>query len=87
MFGDLFAEEDEEESAITVTNAKKTFCHSSSKAKKVLQEPPGLRGPTGLCGLINQGGTCYLNSLIQTLFFTPEFRGKTYKYNKIFFFV
>lgn len=27
------------------------------------------------CGLRNQGATCYLNSLIQTLFLTPEFRG------------
>eukprot|EP00483_Globobulimina_turgida_P011269 UN11291 len=25
-------------------------------------------------GLKNQGATCYLNSLIQTLFLTPEFR-------------
>eukprot|EP01083_Nonionella_stella_P288520 981783_1 len=27
-----------------------------------------------LCGLQNQGATCYLNALIQTLFLTPEFR-------------
>lgn len=30
--------------------------------------------PCGLTGLLNQGATCYLNSLIQTLFMTPPFR-------------
>ena len=30
----------------------------------------------GFCGIFNQGATCYLNSLLQTLFMTPEFRGK-----------
>ena len=29
---------------------------------------------TGLTGLCNQGATCYLNSLLQTLFMTPEVR-------------
>jgi ubiquitin carboxyl-terminal hydrolase 47 len=35
-------------------------------------------------GLKNQGATCYLNSLIQTLFMTPEFRYEILKweYNK-----
>jgi len=30
-------------------------------------------------GLVNQAMTCYLNSLIQTLFMTPEFRNALYK--------
>ena len=29
-------------------------------------------------GLGNQGATCYLNSAIQTLFMTPEFRRNIY---------
>ena len=33
------------------------------------------RGKINLCGIINQGATCYLNTLIQTLFLTREFRG------------
>jgi len=32
----------------------------------------------GLVGLKNQGATCYLNSLIQTLYLTPEFRRMIY---------
>lgn len=31
-------------------------------------------------GLINEGSTCYLNSLLQTLFMTPEFRENVYQY-------
>lgn len=37
--------------------------------------PAAPRNSTGLCGLSNLGATCYLNSLLQTLHFTPEFRG------------
>lgn len=29
-------------------------------------------------GLVNQAMTCYLNSLIQTLYMTPEFRNAIY---------
>uniref|UniRef100_A0A914MLZ7 USP domain-containing protein n=1 Tax=Meloidogyne incognita TaxID=6306 RepID=A0A914MLZ7_MELIC len=31
-------------------------------------------------GLVNQASTCYLNSLIQTLYMTPEFRNAIYKW-------
>ncbi len=34
----------------------------------------------GYVGLINQAMTCYLNSLLQTLFMTPEFRNGIYRY-------
>ncbi|CAF1680703.1 unnamed protein product, partial [Adineta ricciae] len=47
---------------------------SSSSAKSTVERPPAPRNQTNLCGLQNQGATCYLNALIQTLLFTPEFR-------------
>ena len=37
-------------------------------------------GATGYVGLANQGATCYLNSLLQSLFMTPEFRNAIYNY-------
>uniref|UniRef100_A0A673HU14 Ubiquitin carboxyl-terminal hydrolase 40-like n=1 Tax=Sinocyclocheilus rhinocerous TaxID=307959 RepID=A0A673HU14_9TELE len=64
MFGDLFEEDGDGFSSSTPgTGVKGREC-----------EPPPPRGKIKLCGIKNQGGTCYLNSLIQTLLFTPEFR-------------
>lgn len=34
----------------------------------------------GYVGLVNQAMTCYLNSLLQALFMTPEFRNALYKW-------
>ena len=33
----------------------------------------------GYVGLVNQAMTCYLNSLLQTLYMTPEFRNAIYR--------
>ncbi|KAM9842918.1 ubiquitin carboxyl-terminal hydrolase 40 [Aulostomus maculatus] len=65
MFGNLF--EEEEEDSLSSTPAR-------GRVAKVGDEPPPPRGRSNLCGIKNQGGTCYLNSLLQTLLFTPEFR-------------
>ncbi|CAM4621152.1 unnamed protein product [Leuciscus chuanchicus] len=63
MFGDLFEEDGDGFSSTPGTGVKGRE-----------SEPPPPRGKVKLCGIKNQGGTCYLNSLIQTLLFTPEFR-------------
>nr|XP_023828367.1 ubiquitin carboxyl-terminal hydrolase 40 [Salvelinus alpinus] len=64
MFGSLFEEEGEGYS----------LAPSGGKVVKGEGEPPPPRGRVNLSGIKNQGGTCYLNSLLQTLLFTPEFR-------------
>ncbi|XP_077587868.1 ubiquitin carboxyl-terminal hydrolase 40 [Stigmatopora nigra] len=61
MFGNLFEEEN-------------GFITGGGSAPTVLDEAAAPRGRSKLSGIKNQGGTCYLNSLIQTLLFTPEFR-------------
>ncbi|XP_063197130.1 ubiquitin carboxyl-terminal hydrolase 40 isoform X3 [Chroicocephalus ridibundus] len=66
MFGDLF----EEDFSFLSNN----HCGKGKKAKPRDSEPPAPRDFTNLSGIKNQGGTCYLNSLLQTLLFTPEFR-------------
>ncbi|XP_063093150.1 ubiquitin carboxyl-terminal hydrolase 40 isoform X4 [Cavia porcellus] len=66
MFGDLF-----EEDYSSVSD------NQYGKGKKLKTKPLELPAPrefTNLSGIRNQGGTCYLNSLLQTLHFTPEFR-------------
>uniref|UniRef100_A0A3Q3FTU7 Ubiquitin specific peptidase 40 n=1 Tax=Kryptolebias marmoratus TaxID=37003 RepID=A0A3Q3FTU7_KRYMA len=70
MFGNLFEEEETE-----------GFSLASSKERtaKGGDEPPPPRGRSNLCGIKNQGGTCYLNSLLQTLLFTPEFREELFR--------
>ncbi|XP_076871413.1 ubiquitin carboxyl-terminal hydrolase 40 isoform X2 [Brachyhypopomus gauderio] len=65
MFGDLFEEDDD---GLSSTTPGGNFV----KGKDT--EPPPPRGNVKLSGLKNQGGTCYLNSLLQTLLLTPEFR-------------
>ena len=49
--------------------------HGTKSPRANLRVPPAPRNNTKLSGLSNLGATCYLNSLLQTLHFTAEFRG------------
>lgn len=73
MFGCLF-ETEEDASEHETSAADSTGVWKQQK----LDSPREPRGQTRICGLQNQGATCYLNSLLQTLFFTPEFRGDVF---------
>ncbi|XP_070383001.1 ubiquitin carboxyl-terminal hydrolase 47-like isoform X2 [Dermacentor albipictus] len=42
--------------------------------------PADTREAMGYVGLVNQAMTCYLNSLLQTLYMTPEFRNALYRW-------
>lgn len=47
-----------------------------------LDDAPGeynSRSSTGYTGLMNQGATCYLNSILQSLYFTKVFRNAVYR--------
>ncbi|XP_043550416.1 ubiquitin carboxyl-terminal hydrolase 40-like [Chiloscyllium plagiosum] len=68
MFGDMFEEEED----VGFVSENKTM--NGWKSRKKDTDPPPHRAASNLSGIKNQGGTCYLNSLLQTLLYTPEFR-------------
>ncbi|CAJ0566848.1 unnamed protein product, partial [Mesorhabditis spiculigera] len=53
---------------------------STSSFTAVTKGPPLDENEHPYVGLINQAMTCYLNSLIQTLYMTPEFRNSLYRW-------
>jgi len=74
MFGDIFESgEDIEWSA----QAGTLLTYEQRKPKNCahfLDLPALGREKNTFCGLKNQGATCYLNSLIQLCYMSPEFR-------------
>ncbi|XP_065175482.1 ubiquitin carboxyl-terminal hydrolase 40-like [Sycon ciliatum] len=64
MLGDLFLEADSDQPNGSIASGSNSFGAAPEKR----------RSPNRLSGLRNQGATCYLNSLIQTLFLTRELR-------------
>lgn len=64
-------------------------CANITAYVRVVKDPTGVlwhnflnydsKKETGMVGLKNQGATCYLNSLLQSLFFTNSFRQAVYQ--------
>lgn len=71
MFGDLFEGENDGVSSGIDSSAK-------SESITKIKMPAMSRNETKLTGLDNLGTTCYLNSLIQTMRFTPGFRERLF---------
>ncbi|XP_062518219.1 ubiquitin carboxyl-terminal hydrolase 40-like [Corticium candelabrum] len=65
----------DEDGAVAEAYQDGDHCDSGS----YLTRPPLPRSLVRLCGLDNLGATCYLNALLQTLHFTPEFRERLFK--------
>ena len=73
MFEDLFITEDD----LLNTNNTQIQTYTSYKGKncsQYLDLPTLKRENNKFVGLKNQGATCYLNSLIQAYYMSPEFR-------------
>lgn len=54
---------------------------SAASARELPPKPADPRPASKLAGLINQASLCYMNSLIQVMFMTPELRAEIYKLN------
>ncbi|XP_071803820.1 ubiquitin carboxyl-terminal hydrolase 40-like isoform X1 [Asterias amurensis] len=71
MFGDLF---DDTAEGISPTVKCGGGASSSGGGGTSLTPITAPRSSCGLAGINNRGATCYMNALLQTLLFTPEFR-------------
>ncbi len=69
MFTSLFGEEEDGGS-----NAASTASFMNSGSSNGSKAPPNPRAH--FVGLRNQGATCYLNSLLQSMYMTPELRDR-----------
>lgn len=61
-------------------NYQDQYSNTNNTTRRITTPAPPKQRDTGnLVGLLNQGTTCYMNSLLQVLFMTYEFREQLYK--------
>lgn len=73
QFAALFREESE--GGDTGEGKESRADRGSGAGQKIIEKPADGRAPSGFVGLLNQGATCYCNSLLQVWYMTPEVRG------------
>ena len=73
--GDFFGDEEEFDGGDTTEDD----CTTPHHLRSLPAVPAEQRNRSGLCGLDNQGATCYMNSLLQVLYMTPELRRGLYE--------
>ena len=82
MFENLFDDQDDvQQQAVEESHGALPSYYATrpSHCAHKMDLPPQMRQESNLVGLINQGATCYLNSLFQTLFMTPIFRDTVFR--------
>lgn len=81
MLGDMFETEDDllAGGSSTVTQIAGASQRRAKSCAGWMDLPSMAREEFGFIGLKNQGATCYLNSLVQCLFMSPEFRDAIFK--------
>lgn len=72
-----------EASQAEASNFKISFCFDVSTEDSITYPSSSsvIRPENNYVGLVNQAMTCYLNSLLQTLYMTPEFRNALYRWS------
>ncbi|GFR69510.1 ubiquitin carboxyl-terminal hydrolase 47 [Elysia marginata] len=80
---DGFAPEKLVQEITDTSNFKISFCFDLSTEDSIRYPSSSsiIRPESGYVGLVNQAMTCYLNSLLQTLYMTPEFRNALYRWS------
>mmetsp|Transcript_24293 Transcript_24293/g.27558 ORF Transcript_24293/g.27558 Transcript_24293/m.27558 type:complete len:1186 (-) Transcript_24293:154-3711(-) len=77
MLGDLFNDE-EEEFETGDSHILPSYKRKGDSCAADLDLPPLPRADCNFVGLSNQGATCYMNSLLQVCYMTPEFRREVF---------
>ena len=74
-FADLFGSDDDADEEPSSGTTSSSSTKATSAGKKMPRAPAAARSTNhSLVGLVNQGATCYMNALLQALYFTPGFR-------------
>ncbi|CAD5113238.1 DgyrCDS2416 [Dimorphilus gyrociliatus] len=77
---------DDLETGASLISGENTILSKGSKRTTILPHSVFTSNSSndgGFTGLVNQAMTCYLNSLLQTLYMTPEFRNAIYRWKYI----